>query len=232
MKNAVYFPPLLWAFCLLLLFAAPIQADDSSDEPSEELFVTTGLPNYRIPAITCTRKGTLVAAVVKATSSNGGEGTFAITGEKGTFELTLSRPGKYTLEFSYLGYKTFSKDYNIRPGQANNIGRIKMEEDAVALKEAQVIGKNMRVKQTADTTIINADGYKVMEGASAEDLIAKMPGMRITDWIGTMAWALTSVFGATSTTTEPSGLALMPYWVWSSSSRACLSPFRWTIVLA
>ena len=85
------------------------------------------------------------------------------------------------MEFSYLGYKTFSKDYNIRPGQANNIGRIKMEEDAVALKEAQVIGKNMRVKQTADTTIINADGYKVMEGASAEDLIAKMPGMRITE---------------------------------------------------
>lgn len=61
MKNAVYFPPLLWAFGLLLLFAAPIQAGDSSDEPSEELFVTTGLPNYRIPAITCTRKGTLVA---------------------------------------------------------------------------------------------------------------------------------------------------------------------------
>ena len=123
----------------------------------------------------------LVAAVVKATSANGGEGTFAITGEKGTFELTVNRPGKYTLEFSYLGYKDFSKDYTFRPGQPNNIGRIKMEEDAVALKEAQVIGKNMRVKQTADTTIINADGYKVMDGATAEDLIAKMPGMRITD---------------------------------------------------
>jgi len=123
----------------------------------------------------------LVAAVVKATSSNGEEGTFAITGEKGTFELTVNRPGKYTLEFSYLGYKNFTKDYNFRPGQANNIGRIKMEEDAVALKEAQVIGKNMRVKQTADTTLINADGYKVMEGATAEDLIAKMPGMRITE---------------------------------------------------
>jgi len=123
----------------------------------------------------------LVAAVVKATSSNGGEGTFAITGEKGTFELTVNRPGKYTLEFSYLGYKTFSKDYNFRPGQPNSVGRIKMEEDAVALKEAQVIGKNMRVKQTADTTVINADGYKVMDGATAEDLIAKMPGMRITE---------------------------------------------------
>lgn len=123
----------------------------------------------------------LVAAVVKATSSSGGEGTFAITDEKGTFELTVNRPGNYTLEFSFLGYKTYSKDYNLRPGQSNNIGKVKMEEDAVMLKEAEVIGKNMRVKQIADTTIINADGYKVMEGATAEDLIAKMPGMRVTD---------------------------------------------------
>lgn len=123
----------------------------------------------------------LVAAVVKATSSNGGEGTFAITGEKGTFELTVNRPGKYTLEFTYLGYKTYSKEFSFRPGPANNVGKIKMEEDAVMLKEAEVIGKNMRVKQTADTTVINADGYKVMDGATAEDLIAKMPGMRVTD---------------------------------------------------
>ena len=123
----------------------------------------------------------LVAAVVKATSSNGGEGTFAITDEKGAFNLTLDRPGKYTFEFTYLGYKKFSKDYSFRPGPTNSIGKVKMEEDAVMLKEAEVIGKNMRVKQTADTTVINADGYKVMDGATAEELIAKMPGMRITD---------------------------------------------------
>ena len=122
----------------------------------------------------------LVAAVVKATSSNGGEGTFAITGEKGTFELTVDRPGKYTLEFTYLGYKKYTKEYSFRPGPSSNIGKVKMEEDAVMLKEAEVIGKNMRVKQTADTTLINADGYKVMDGATAEDLIAKMPGMRVT----------------------------------------------------
>lgn len=123
----------------------------------------------------------LVAAVVKATSSNGGDGTFAITGEKGTFELTIERPGKYTLEFSYLGYKKFTKDYMFRPGQTNNIGKIKLEEDAVMLKDAEVVGKNMRVKQTADTTVINADGYKVMDGATAEELVSKMPGMRVTD---------------------------------------------------
>lgn len=123
----------------------------------------------------------LQAAVVKATSSNGGDGTFAITDDKGVFTLTINRPGKYSLEFSFLGYKTFTKDYSFYPHQANNVGKIKMEEDAVMLKEAQVIGKNMRVKQTADTTVINADGYKVMDGATADQLIAKMPGFKVTD---------------------------------------------------
>lgn len=123
----------------------------------------------------------LVAAVAKATSSAGGDGTFAITDEKGNFTLTVTRPGKYNVEFSYLGYKSFSKEYNFTPWGQNTIGKIKLEEDAVMLKETEVVGKNMRVKQTADTTVINADGYKVAEGASAEDLIAKMPGMRVTD---------------------------------------------------
>lgn len=123
----------------------------------------------------------LVAAVAKATSSAGGDGSFAITDEKGQFSLTVNRPGKYTVEFSYLGYKSFSKEYSFNPWGQNTIGKIKLEEDAVMLKETEVIGKNMRVKQTADTTVINADGYKVMAGATAEDLIAKMPGMKVTD---------------------------------------------------
>ncbi|MBO4443763.1 MAG: TonB-dependent receptor [Bacteroidaceae bacterium] len=123
----------------------------------------------------------LVAAVAKATSSAGGEGTFAITNDKGLFTLTLERPGKYVVEISYMGYKTFSKEYNFNPFGSNALGKIKLEEDAVMLKETQVLGKNMRVKQTADTTVINADGYKVMEGATAEELIAKMPGMKVTD---------------------------------------------------
>jgi len=34
-----------------------------ADEQSEEIFVTTTIPNYRIPSIACTRKGNLVAVV-------------------------------------------------------------------------------------------------------------------------------------------------------------------------
>jgi len=62
MKSKSPSPPLLLlALGVALFLALPACADDTSDEPSEEIFTTTGLPNYRIPAIACTRRGTLVA---------------------------------------------------------------------------------------------------------------------------------------------------------------------------
>lgn len=49
----------LLALGLSLPMALPMQAD----EVANEIFVTTGVPNYRIPSIACTRKGNLVAVV-------------------------------------------------------------------------------------------------------------------------------------------------------------------------
>ena len=120
------------------------------------------------------------AETVKATLSNGTEETFSITNDKGVFNIDLSRPGSYDLEFSYIGYKKVNKTVNIRPGD-NTVGRIRMTEETIELKGTDIIGKNMRVKQMGDTTVYNADGYKVMDGATAEDLIAKMPGMKVSD---------------------------------------------------
>lgn len=122
----------------------------------------------------------MIAATVRATISGGGEETFGISNEKGVFSLEVQRPGTYQMEFSYVGYKKLLKEFNCRPG-SNNLGKIRMTESAVELKDTQIIGKNMRVKQHADTTVYNADGYKVMAGATGEDLIAKMPGMKISD---------------------------------------------------
>ena len=122
----------------------------------------------------------LIAATIKAILSNGGQETFGITNDKGVFSLELPNPGPYNIEISYIGYKKTSKSVNIRPGN-NNLGKFRLSEEAIELKSTQVIGKNLRVKQAADTTVYNADGYKVMDGASAEDLISKMPGMKITD---------------------------------------------------
>lgn len=122
----------------------------------------------------------LIAATVRATSSNGVDETFGITNDKGVFSIEMPRPGSYKLEFSYVGYKKLIRNVQVRPGN-NALGKIRMTEEAVELKGTQVIGKNMRVKQQSDTTVYNADGYKVMAGATGEDLLAKMPGMKISN---------------------------------------------------
>ncbi|MCR5360725.1 MAG: outer membrane beta-barrel protein [Bacteroidales bacterium] len=122
----------------------------------------------------------LFAATVKVTSADGGTGTFGITDSIGHFQFDVERPGKYTLEFSYVGYKPVTKDVNIWPGRGAKLGTFKLEEDATYLKEVESVARSQRVKQVGDTIVYNADAYKVQDGATAEDLVAKMPGIEVT----------------------------------------------------
>lgn len=122
----------------------------------------------------------LFAATVKVTSADGGTGTFGIADTLGHFSFEVGM-GKYTLEFSYVGYKSLTKEVNIWPGRGANLGTFKLEEDATYLKEVETVARNQRVKQVGDTIVYNADAYKVADGASAEDLVAKMPGIEVTD---------------------------------------------------
>lgn len=122
----------------------------------------------------------LFAATIKATSADGGTGTFAITDTLGRFKLEFDHPGKYTLEFSYMGYKPINKEVQIWSGRGAKLGKFRMTEDAKYLKEVETVGRNQRVKQVGDTIAYNADAYKVQDGAAAEDLIKKMPGMEVT----------------------------------------------------
>jgi hypothetical protein len=123
----------------------------------------------------------LYAATVKVTSADGGTGTFGITDSIGKFEFTVERPGKYTLDFSYVGYKAMTKEVNIWPGRGASLGKFKMAEDLRTLQEVSAVARSQRVKQVGDTVVYNADAYKVMDGASAEELVAKMPGIEVTD---------------------------------------------------
>ncbi|MDO4496514.1 MAG: TonB-dependent receptor [Bacteroidales bacterium] len=121
----------------------------------------------------------LYAATVKATSSDGGTGSFAITDTLGRFTLEVERPGKYSLEFSYMGYKPMQKEVNIFPGRAN-LGKFKLTEDSRLLREVETVAHSQRIQTKGDTLAYNADAYKVQDGASAEELVGKMPGIEVT----------------------------------------------------
>lgn len=121
----------------------------------------------------------LIAATVQATSSNGGTSSFAIADDNGKFSLEVPRPGKYTLTFNYVGYQDLIKDINIAPNKTN-IGKFNLKEDPHLLKEVETIGHSERIKQRGDTIAYNADAYKVQDGATADQLVAKMPGIQVT----------------------------------------------------
>lgn len=122
----------------------------------------------------------LIGAAVKVTSADGGTGTFGITDATGKFTFEVNRPGKYALEVTYVGYKTLNKEVNIMPGRSVKIGSLKLQEDPKQLAEVETVGRNQRLKQVGDTIVYNADAYKVADGATAEDLVGKMPGIEVT----------------------------------------------------
>jgi len=121
----------------------------------------------------------LVGAAVKVTSADGGTGTFGISDSNGKFTFEVNHPGKYTLEFTYVSYKTLHKEVNIFPNRTK-LGTFKMKEDPHVLAEVETIGHSQRIKQKGDTLAYNADAYKVQDGATADELIAKMPGIEVT----------------------------------------------------
>ena len=120
----------------------------------------------------------LVGVAVKVVSSDGGTGTFGISDTDGKFSFEVKRPGKYTLEFTYVGYKEFHKEVSIMPGRGK-LGTFKLKEDPKMLAEVETIGHSQRIKQKGDTLAYNADAYKVQDGASAEELVGKMPGIEV-----------------------------------------------------
>lgn len=123
----------------------------------------------------------LVGAAVKVTSADGGTGTFGICDSVGRFTFEVPRPGKYTLEVTYVGYKPLSKDVSLFPGRGAKVGILRMAEDPKQLAEVETVARDQRMKQVGDTIVYNAEAYKVADGATAEDLVGKMPGIEVTD---------------------------------------------------
>lgn len=122
-----------------------------------------------------TTKEGLMSAAVRLTDTEG-KSVYSSTNLKGAFLFKTLQQGTYTLQVSYIGYKTHKQTITLAAGQKDSV-RIVLVEDAQLLGEASVTVRATRAEQRGDTLFYNANAFKVMEGSSAEDLLAKMPGM-------------------------------------------------------
>ena len=118
------------------------------------------------------RGASVQAVLVRDSSIRNG----AITDKDGIFTIENLRRGEQRVEVTFIGFKKYEKVFNVTP-ENTNIGTLKMTQGDVMLGEVTVEGQMVRQEQKEDTTIYNADAFKVNPDATTEDLLKKMPGV-------------------------------------------------------
>lgn len=96
--------------------------------------------------------------------------------DTGRFGFSNQPSGRYRLQINYLGYKPTFKMVNVL-GSDVHLGEVALPKEANTLKGVTVEENQTRVEQKNDTSEYNARGYKTGKDATAEDLVAKMPGI-------------------------------------------------------
>ncbi len=102
-----------------------------------------------------------------------------VTASDGSFELKELSKGGYLFQITYIGYTDYKTEVTIVDKNIG-LGQIELTE-GISLSEVEITGKIPLAEQKGDTTQYNADAFKVMKDASAEELIEKMPGVVLQD---------------------------------------------------
>ena len=94
----------------------------------------------------------------------------------GRFTFENIKQGDYILQFTYVGYKTAEKSIKLNKSETYKVA-ISLEEDIHLLNEVSVDARATRALQRGDSMVYKADAFKVLQGSTTEDLLAKMPGI-------------------------------------------------------
>lgn len=110
----------------------------------------------------------------------GEEARLSATESDGRFTITEIEKGGYKIKISFLGYEDFIREITLSD-ESLDLGILQLQPSATQLTEIQVKERLAMAKQNGDTTAFNADAFKVMKDASAEDLVGKMPTVSVQD---------------------------------------------------
>lgn len=104
----------------------------------------------------------------------------AASNPEGRFSLNVEK-GNYLMRISCVGFLTHESSLTIAPDKINDLGRIIMSDDVVALKEALVTAEAPPVTMTGDTMVYNSSAFRVAPGSMLEELLKKYPGVEIAE---------------------------------------------------
>ena len=106
--------------------------------------------------------------------------TFTMTDNKGQFELKGLANGKYRLLITHVNYHNASTLFTIDDDHKQvNLGNLIMNDITRVLSEVVVTGEAPPVTLLDDTVQYNAGSFKTIPNATVEQLLKKMPGIKV-----------------------------------------------------
>ena len=106
--------------------------------------------------------------------------TFTMTGSDGRFELKGLANGDYRLMITHVSYHNSNKFFSItEANKTAELGNLIMNDKAKVLEEVVLAAEAPPVTLINDTIQYNAGSFKVQPNASVEQLLKKLPGVKV-----------------------------------------------------
>ncbi len=106
--------------------------------------------------------------------------TFTMTGNDGKFELKGIPNGEYRLMITQVNYRNSNVNFNITDNSKNaDLGNVIMNDKFKTLPEVLVTNEAPPVTLINDTIQYNAGSFKVQPNANVEQLLKKLPGVKV-----------------------------------------------------
>lgn len=102
--------------------------------------------------------------------------SYAITNDKGRYQLTLKPHANYSVKVSYLGMQ--SKEIAVATKGENFSQNVTMEAGDIELQGVEIV-REMPVSIKGDTIVYNADSFKSGTERKLEDVLKKLPGVEV-----------------------------------------------------
>lgn len=98
------------------------------------------------------------------------------TSPDGSYRIVLWEAGIYRIRYSFVGFEPALRVVNV-PAEGRTLDPVSMDPVATRMGDVVVEGVQERVVVKGDTTEYAAGAYQVNPDATAEDLLAKLPGV-------------------------------------------------------
>ncbi len=102
-----------------------------------------------------------------------------IADEKGKFSMNKIAAGEYNVVITFIGFKEKTIEIKVEKGKDNDLGVIKLAQDAKQLDEVTVTAEKSMIEEKVDRLVYNAEKDLTSRGGDAADILRKVPMLSV-----------------------------------------------------